>query len=248
MIDFANILFGGPCNRSCPFCIGKSLPARVATSNLNRYPLRNLDRFVNEVNLHQVKHVVLTGTTTDPQLYRHEARLLKELKGRVETGADYSLHTNGVLALKKLETFNLYDKVCLSFPSFDPTTYGKLMGVSKPPDLARIVERAIPELKVSCIVTQANCQEIPDFLRRCADLGIPRLVFRRLYGKSCSLRLPANLTLVGEYRNNPVYDFRGMEVTVWSFGDSTSTSLNLFADGTLGRSYLLTQTDFERAG
>jgi hypothetical protein len=37
-------------------------------------------------------------------------------------------------------------------------------------------------------------------------------------------------------------DFSGMEVTLWSFEASTCRSLNLFADGTLGTSYLLTET------
>ena len=43
--DFANILFAGPCNQSCPYCIGKQLPAALQRSNLDEYPLRNLDAF-----------------------------------------------------------------------------------------------------------------------------------------------------------------------------------------------------------
>jgi hypothetical protein len=46
----------------------------------------------------------------------------------------------------------------------------------------------------------------------------------------------------GSYRGNAVMDFSGMEVTLWSFEAATCRSLNLFADGTLGSSYLLTET------
>ena len=35
MPDFANILFAGPCNRTCPFCIGKAMPGRVNVDNLD---------------------------------------------------------------------------------------------------------------------------------------------------------------------------------------------------------------------
>ena len=37
-VDFANILFAGPCNRWCPDCIGHHLPARVNRSNLEQFP------------------------------------------------------------------------------------------------------------------------------------------------------------------------------------------------------------------
>jgi hypothetical protein len=37
-------------------------------------------------------------------------------------------------------------------------------------------------------------------------------------------------------------DYRGMEITRWDFDASECRSVNLFADGTLGTSYLLTVT------
>jgi MoaA/NifB/PqqE/SkfB family radical SAM enzyme len=242
-MDFANILFGGPCNRACPFCIGQSLPERVRASNLNLYPPRNLDAFIDEVNREGVRHIVFTGTTTDPQLYRHEARLLETLRARIVTHADYSLHSNGVLALKKRDTLLLYDKVCLSFPSFVPSTYGKMMGVSRPPDLGAIAALLGARLKVSCVVNEHNAAEVPDFLKSCQELGIARVVLRFLFGDPRRWELLPGRSPARRFRNNPVYDLEGMEVTVWEFESCESTSLNLFADGTLGRSYRLTETE-----
>jgi MoaA/NifB/PqqE/SkfB family radical SAM enzyme len=74
--DFANILFAGPCNARCPFCIGRQLDPRLSVNNLREFPPRQLDRFIDRIVAHAIKQVVFTGTTTDPQLYRHEARLL----------------------------------------------------------------------------------------------------------------------------------------------------------------------------
>lgn len=241
-VDFANILFAGPCNRFCPFCIGKLLPDRVNVNNLDLFPPRNLDAFVDEVNRLDIRQIVFTGTVTDPQLYRHEAALLELLRARVTTGAQYSVHTNGVLALKKMDVLNRYDKACISFPSFVPETYEKMMGSRRVPDLATIVARSCIQVKVSCVVNEHNVGEIDDFLRRCRQIGVRRLVLRKLYGETRSWPILRGVPIRHTYRSNPVYDIDGMEVTGWDFDRTTSASINLFPDGTLGTSYLLAET------
>ena len=237
--DFANILFAGPCNARCPFCIGRQIDPRLSVNNLNEFPPRNLDRFIELIGVHAIKQVVFTGTTTDPQLYRHEGRLLDHLRARLPTDTQYALHTNGRLALKKMATFNQYDRVCVSFPTFNALTYEKMMGVRGVPDLAQIVDRAQNPVKISCVVNEHNRAEIPAFLARCHAIGIQRVVLRRLYGDMRPWDAPAALSLRGDYRGNPVYDYQGMEVTLWHFGDCECQSINLFSDGTLSTAYLL---------
>ena len=241
-MDFANILFGGPCNRFCPFCIGKQLPGAVQVNNLDLYPLRNQERFAEEVNRLGIRQVVFTGTVTDPSLYRHQAKLLEWLRSHIHTGASYSLHSNGVVAVQRMHEFNLYDKACLSFPSFNPQTYQRMMGSPKVPDLEAILRGATIPVKISCLITPDNYPEIDDFLLRCQQLGIQRLVLRRLFGEERQWDILPQRTPVSHYRGNPVYDYDGMEVTYWNFDTSQSTSINLFPNGTLGGSYLLTAT------
>ena len=74
--DFANILFAGPCNLRCPYCIGRQVNPALNRNNLKEFPLRNLETFAALVQQHQISEVVFTGTTTDPQLYRYEVHLL----------------------------------------------------------------------------------------------------------------------------------------------------------------------------
>jgi molybdenum cofactor biosynthesis enzyme MoaA len=236
--DFANILFAGPCNLRCPYCIGRQVDPTLNRNNLDEFPLRNLGAFVTLLRRHRVRQVVLTGTTTDPQLYRHEARLIRWLR-RLLPEAQLSLHTNGQLAFKKRDTLNLYNRVCLSLPSFDPDTYEKMTGSRRVPNLAAIVEAVQVPVKVSCVINEHNASQLDAFLARCREIGIRRLVLRRLYGDSHRWRLPPRLKQVGLYRNNPVYDYDGMEVTYWCFGVTTSASLNLFSDGTISTEYLL---------
>ncbi|MBN1484747.1 MAG: radical SAM protein [Chloroflexia bacterium] len=236
--DFANILLAGPCNLRCPYCIGRQLDPALNCNVLDRFPLPNLERFAGLLRRHGVRQIVLTGSNTDPQLYRHEARLLDWLRRHVP-GARISLHTNGQLALRNMDVLNRYDRVSLSLPAFDAGTYEKMTGSRRVPDLAAIVRAARVPLKISCLVNEHNAPCLGEFLERCHVLGLRRLVLRRLYGETRRWELPAGLRLVGHYRQNPVYDYRGMEVTYWDFGRSSSTSLNLFSDGTISGEYLL---------
>jgi len=237
--DFANILFAGPCNARCPFCIGRQIDPRLSVNNLDEYPPRNLDRFIDLIIEHAIRQVVFTGTNTDPQLYRHEARLLDHLRQCLRPDTQISLHTNGRLALKKINMINRYDRVCISFPTFDPATYFKMMGVCGVPDLAQIVDRTQIPVKVSCILDEHNIAALPHFLARCHAIGIRRLVLRRPYGDQRQWPLPTQLQPQGEYRGNPLYDYRGMEVTLWNFDQCECHSINLFSNGTISVDYLL---------
>jgi MoaA/NifB/PqqE/SkfB family radical SAM enzyme len=241
MYDFANILFAGACNRACPWCIGRTLPAAVNRPNLDLWPPRGLEAFIAEVDRHRIEQVVFTGTITDPQLYRHEARLLALLRERLHPAARFSVHTNGVLALRKLDVFNAYDRACISFPSFDPATYRAMMGPGKVPDLAAILAAARIPVKVSCVVDENNVAEIPAFVAECRRIGVRRLVVRKLHGETRDWGLFRDLEPTGWFRGNPVYTVDGMELTHWDFDRSRCTSINLYPDGSLGRDYLLTE-------
>ncbi len=237
--DFGNILFAGPCNLHCPYCIGQQVDPALNRHNLDEFPPRNLDTFVELLRDHLVRQIVLTGTTTDPQLYRHETRLIHWLRERLPQ-AQLSLHTNGQLALDKVDVLNLYDRVSLSFPSFSPDTYERMTGSRRVPDLAAIVRAARVPVKVSCVVNEHNANRLDEFLARCHEIGTRRLVLRQLYGDLRRWDVLPSLTPTGTYRGNPVYDYDGMEITYWRFDHTSSTSLNLFSDGTISDQYLLT--------
>ncbi len=250
--DFANILFAGPCNAHCPCCIGKQLDSALNEPNLQRFPPKNLGGFIQLLWQNHIKQVTLTGTTTDPQLYRYEERLIEQLRKECMPGTQLSLHTNGLLAQRKINVFNQYDRVSLSFPSFNSTTYRKMMGLQNvlclaaPPNLEAILAFARVPVKISCLVTDDNAPEIPSFLVRCHSLGIRRLALRKLYGdhRPWSSLLPAEISLhcQGTYRNNAVYDWSGMQVTMWDFTRTKSTSLNLFSNGLISSQYLFVET------
>jgi len=243
--DFANVLFAGPCNRACPWCIGKQLPDEANVDNLDLFPPRGIEALIQTVNADAIPEVVLTGTISDPQLYRHESDLVALLRARLHSGARLSLHTNGVLALRKMSVLDQYDRACISFPSFAPPTYERMMGSRHVPDLARIVSTAKIPIKVSCVIDDPNEHELDAFLAECVRIGVRRVVLRKLFGETRTRPKPTMLearTKVRTFKGNPVYDVDGMEVTLWDFEDARCRSVNLFPDGTLGTAYRLTET------
>jgi hypothetical protein len=141
-----------------------------------------------------------------------------------------------------MEVFNQYDKACISFPSFNPDTYRRMTGSSRVPNLAEIMRQARIPVKVSCVLNEHNSGEIAEFLARCRDIGLKRLVFRQLYGDTRRWPIFDRLPQIGFYQGNPVYAYNGnLEITTWNFDQTTSRSLNLFSDGTISPNYLLVQ-------
>jgi molybdenum cofactor biosynthesis enzyme MoaA len=239
--DFANILFGGPCNQRCPYCIAKQLPAALTRNNLDEFPPQNLNAYVALIQQHDIRQITLTGTSTDPQLYRHEARLLRCLRTQLPE-AQISLHTNGQLAVRKMHVFNMYDRATVSLPSFDPSTFASMAGTPHMPDLAAILSVTKIPVKVSCVIDEQNAEQIDEFVARCHSMGVRRLALRQLYGDRRQWQVLPDLEPVTRFGNNPVYDYHGMQVTYWRFERTTTTALNLFPDGTIGTEYLLAKT------
>lgn len=237
--DFVNILFAGPCNRACFFCIGKELPPAYNVNNLKTYPLPGIGALIERINTFKIRNIVFTGTISDPQLYRYQQELMSFLRREVGHEINISIHTNGALTLKQIDIFNQYDKSCISFPSFNRQTYQKIMQKS-PPDLAAIVKASTIEVKVSCVLTQFNVAEIDKFLHELHQIGVPRVVLRNQFNDFNEYTVMHRHEPVRFYRNNPVYDLDGMEVTYWSFNSTESRSINFFPDGHINESYLLT--------
>lgn len=253
MYDFANLLFSGPCNAHCPYCIGRQVDSHLSQNNLDRYPPLNLEAFIAAVKRHNIRQVIFSGTNTDPQLYHHEARLLTALRQDLPPGTQFSLHTNGRLALPKMNVLNLYDRVSISFPSFNPRTYYLMMGVSGMPHLQEIVRRATAPIKISCVISDQNAPEIPGYLEQCHALGIQRIALRKLFGETRNWEelLPWDdlpLKPAGNYKDNPVYEIFGIQITLWDFARSNTRSINLFSNGLISTSYLVTEAHQASSG
>lgn len=247
--DFANILFSGKCNAKCPYCIGQELNITYP-SNLDTFPLKSIDQFIWLIQEYNIPEVIFTGTTTDPQLYRHEDKLLSLIWDELPN-TRRAIHTNGFLILRKIDTFNQYSKCTLSLPSFNQEVFEIMMGTrQKVPDINEISKQSHIPIKVSRIVDPNNdfFTETEHFINKLSGTDVHRVAFRKLAWDVSSWeptirqleKLWAQYTW--DYRNNPIYKIDDIEITLWSFDTSSSKSINLFSNGHISHQYLLSDS------
>ncbi|MFH1399898.1 MAG: radical SAM protein [Nanoarchaeota archaeon] len=234
--DYANILFTGPCNLRCYECIGEHPALRGLPSNHDSFPPKNIDALIERVNAERIPDLAFTGTDMDPQLYRHEERLIHYVRERITGQTKLSLHTNGQLALRRIDVFNQYDKASISLHSYDPATYHAITQGRHPPDIEAILSRATIPIKLSLLITPHNIHEIEDYLARSARIGITRVVVRKLKGREDEFPIErktpfAEKQPIKRVFGWPVYAIHGMEVTICGFDQSTARGLYLFSDG-----------------
>ena len=109
-------------------------------------------------------------------------------------------------------------------------------------DPAVIVGDARMSAKVSCVVGAANAGEVDAFVVWGAAIGVRRVVIRRLFGDTRRWPVLTTQKPVRWFKGNPTYEVDDIEVTVWNLDDTQCRSVNLFPNGMLGTSYLLTET------
>jgi len=236
MYNYASILFTGVCNANCPSCIGKLPEFKKLKSNLLEFPLPGIEAFLNELTWAKTEYISFSGILADPQQYEHEIELINYLREKLP-GVIISLHTNGLLALKKMVECRNYDRITLSFPSFKKDIYKKMTGVNQI-DLAKIVNYFNAPVKLSMLLTEENKNDIDSYIEKARRIGVRRVVIRRMYGEKERIRVFPDAEPYKYVYGNPVYNVNGVEVTVWDYAKSTVNALFLFPDGSIRGNFI----------
>ncbi len=245
MDKFANILFAWTCNAFCPNCIGKEIRAELSPNNLNTFPLKNIDPFIDIVKKELITELSFTGTITDPLLYRHQEKLLNYLRTHIPN-IKISLHTNGRLIGKMRDIYNMYDRAAISIPSFDESIYQKIMGTRHIPEIETIINRSKIPIKISVLINEHNSKDVEKFIQQAAKIKIKRIVFRKLFGEKRHFKDIVDMDIPGlklerTFMNNPVYSYDDTEITFWDFDSTENMVYNLFANWEIYNGYILTE-------
>jgi len=171
---FANIHLSGPCNRRCYFCIGQHMMALDSLNSLSTRPsdMTGFGRFIDEVNKRGIKEIDLTGTNTDPCLYRHHEELVSTIRELVPN-AVLGIRTNGSAHVHEI---GLYDKGSITVCSTDYHTNVEMMG-GPPPDLGELAIHAdLSKFKINCVLGPKNATiwNVLDMVSIAEKYGIKR--------------------------------------------------------------------------
>lgn len=240
---FANIHLSGPCNRSCYFCIGQHMMALDPLNTLDTFPLPGWRDFLVECIERDISNVYLTGSNTDPSLYRHMAKLVYLIRSEINPDI-LGIRTNGISNQQHLR---LFDHVSISVTSLDPEIYQATMGCGTPPNIKTLLVDIGPEnLGVNIVLCPETLHEdLARTLRRLLLMGVRRVNLREPYGqprignpipKIAPRKIPAN-----ELYGNPQYVFGDMIVTYRDVHYTNVSSVNLYANGVVSIDYPVTK-------
>lgn len=236
---FGNVHLSGPCNRSCYFCIGQHMMALDGLNTLGVWPLPGIEDFVEKCRARGVREVFVTGTNTDPLLYRHTAKLTSYLR---EYDFEVGVRTNAVANLNRL---GAYDKGSVTVCSTNPKVYRSMMGRGAPPNLERVLRAAWrwSSLKVNVVLGPENVGADLDLtLKKLADAGVRRVSLREPYGQPhVGDPLAGRYAALGKRLGAPTYLVDGVEVSYWDVHFCEVESVNLYASGRVSEDYPITR-------
>ena len=242
---FGNIHLSGPCNRSCYFCIGQHMMDLDDRNNLDKFPLLNLNRFVYLCGIYGVSEIFVTGSNTDPMLYKHTEKLKECIKTGIPS-AIFGIRTNGALVLTNPEVWRLYDKASISITSFNKDIYQKTMGQGETPELLKIMSISPNmNLKINIVLCPEILEsgDLMNTLKILNSYGIKRVNLREPYGQAhigdplSDYMKPTKVI----FDTSPVYTVGDMEVTYWDVHYVGVESINLYASGNISKDYAITK-------
>ena len=240
---FANIHLSGPCNRSCYFCIGQYMMALDSYNILNKFPLNGIDNFINECLDRNINEINMTGTNTDPMLYKHTDKLRNYLDKNINN-LYFKIRTNAVKP--NYDLFKLYDGGSVTICSFDNDIYKNMMGQGKPPNIYKIIDNTKhwKDLKINIVLGEENYQyDIFNTLKILDSIGVPLKVnLREPYGQPHIGNPLENFYVVNKWvYGNPCYIFNNIYVTYWDVHYTEVESVNLYANGHVSTTYPITK-------
>ena len=209
-------------------------------NNLKRIPT-NIGKFLRECMDRNVREICMTGTNTDPLLYKKTFELLDYIR-YIIPNVPLAIRTNAVLYDRN--TFGYYDKASITICSFNPEIYVKMMGSGKPPDLPLILaNHSKMDIKINIVMGPENVNGLDIFntLDKLAEMGVKRVNLREPYGQPhIGDPMPAT-QYVKQVLGMPSYNYRGMSVTYWDVHYVEVESVNLYANGSVSITYPITK-------
>ena len=244
---YANIHFSGKCNRNCYFCIGQFMEDLDSENNLNLKNLTNIDKFIEECKKKNITEIALTGTNTDPLLYKHISYLKQYLQNKMEV-KKFRVTTNGVKILNNLNDWLCFDSASISFASFNKDINYKMMG-GDVIDIEKIYNVTPFDFKINIVLSSYNCNDdLIETIQKLNKIGIKKINLREPYGQPNMQNVLYQLfdkhNIVWDTEKsilgNKIANINGTQVCYWDVHYTEVQSINLYASGRISYDYCIT--------
>lgn len=244
---FANIHFSGKCNRNCYFCIGQFMQALEPFNNLNKENLDGFDDFITKCKEYKITEVALTGSNTDPLLYR----FIPSLKDKLQKNLDlqmFRITTNGVRVLNNIDTWKLFDFASITFCSFETKINQEMMG-GEPVDIEKIIKNTPFDFRINILLSTKNIcnNDLMLTIDKLIEAGTIKINLREPYGQpnmSKALNLffkQNNLEFSHKILGNDALIYKGCEICYWNVHYTEVESVNLYSNGKVSDDYPITR-------
>jgi len=216
-------------------------------NNLDVFPLRNLDKFVEECKKHNITEINLTGSNTDPSLYKHIPELRAYLEQRIPE-LRFGLRTNGV---SHLDVWKYFDKGSISVTTFDQSLYTKTMGCGSPPDIKHILKiNEGKDIKVNVVLCPETVAsgDVIDTIDHLVKAGVKTINLREPYGQPHIGNPLEGLAEVEPVFGMPTYQNGATKITYWDVHYVEVESVNLYANGEVSTTYPVSKGHCPKTG
>lgn len=215
------------------------------TLNTPPHLMKNLDKFYDQIEERGIKNLYLTGTNTDPSLYKHHKQLTDIFHGI--PGLEIGIRTNGSSNASNLRH---YDNGSLTICSMDYHTNLKMMG-GPPPDLGKIALYAnLSKWNINTVLGPDNCKlgEVVRLIAMARKYGISYINLREPYGQQhIGIKVFEDRYFLGPQHGTifegtvPYWEFDGFRVYYWDVHFVGVNSINLYANGRISSKYSVTK-------
>lgn len=252
-IDYGEILFVGQCNLKCFYCLGHEMHDSTKENTLNihfsKWP--NFEKWLTELDEHNVKKMYLSSTNSEPLIYAYISELIDYLQDR---GFKVGIRTNG--SVNTSVCSKCKEEVSLSLQSLNPDTFAKIANVPLNFDFLenlRIIDN--DNIRVTIVVNRYNYKEIFDMLNVLEHFDLRYVQLRKCY-KYYDVDITPDVEafeevmtelkkypVKGNFNESIIYNVNGLSVSVWEtvFKKESISSSNYWTNGVITHNNLLVE-------
>ena len=264
---YGEILFLGPCNYKCYYCLQNEMDKlkeeKENQLNMHFSSWNHFDDFLLCCQNEGIDKIYLSSTCTDPLLYNYLEELIQKIKSM---NFKIGIRTNGVLAEKRLDTLLKFDEeISFSINSFCSDTNFKITKNTYIPNYDSIFNFLYnnnKKCRVSIVVNQYNYLEIPKILERLNNYKcISYIQLRKMYKyydcekdsedeafENIKEWLEDNSEEIESYFESRVFKYKDLNISLWEnvFSQNSIKSINYYTNGITSNYNLLVPIYEER--